>query len=104
VIDPYRLLCRLPIDGGELWGNAAEPWQRADAPAFLADTGPRRHDWLRGRGMSKTGDAVGLILALMLSGRAPVGGHGHWYAADHDQTVFAGCRPRLSRADARSRR
>lgn len=89
MIDPYRLLCRLPIDGGELWGNAAEPWQRTDARAFLADTGPRRHDWLRGRGMSKTGDAVGLILALMLAGRAPVGGHGHWYAADHDQTVFA---------------
>ncbi|UMG94159.1 hypothetical protein [Nocardioides sp. TF02-7] len=50
---------------------------------MLADD-PRRHYALRGRGMSKTTDAAGVALALLLT-RAPARSRSHAYAVDAGQ-------------------
>ncbi|GAA6527957.1 hypothetical protein [Intrasporangium sp. DVR] len=99
--DPYALLCALVLDDGQRWGDVATPWQRADALAVIAAargdadavaTGPaahaaavaRRHNLLRGRGMSKTTDTAALALVLLLT-LAPRRSRSHAYAADADQ-------------------
>jgi hypothetical protein len=78
------LLSGLTLDNGELWGESALPFQRADAEAVLDPDGPRRHFLLRGRGMSKTTDVAGMALALLLT-EAPAGSASYVYAADEDQ-------------------
>ena len=48
---------------------------------------PRRFFWLRARGMSKTGDAAAILLALLLT-EAPPRSRSYCYAADADQAAL----------------
>lgn len=84
--DPFALLAGLPLEDGQLWGDRAQSWQRADARAFFdrSPGAPRRHFLVRGRGLSKTSDLAGVILALLLT-EAPAGSRSYVYAADGDQ-------------------
>jgi hypothetical protein len=84
--DALALLGGLVLEDGRRWAEAAEPFQLADADAALAppDRGPRRHFWLRPRGASKTTDAAGLALALLVTA-APPRSRSHAYAVDADQ-------------------
>lgn len=79
------LLGTLLLEDGRLWWNAAEPWQLADAQAFI-EGAVRRHWWLRARGMSKTTDAAVVILAMLLT-LAPARSRSYCYGADADQAA-----------------
>jgi len=89
----YALLSALVLEDGRTWGEVAEDWQRADALAVIAaalDPGEaRRHNLLRGRGMSKTTDVAALVLALLLT-RAPARSRSHVYAVDAEQAGIFG--------------
>ncbi len=74
----------LVLEDGRRWGEAAFPWQSADARAVLDLVGPRRHFWTRPRGASKTTDAAGVAVAALL-GQAPPAARGYVFAADRDQ-------------------
>ncbi|HVV76333.1 MAG TPA: hypothetical protein VHC43_09885 [Mycobacteriales bacterium] len=82
------ILSGLILEDGRRWGEAAEPAQLEDAAAFISPDGPRRHLWLRARGRSKTLDAAGCALALMLSGELPTGAECYAAAADADQAAL----------------
>ncbi len=83
----FDVVSALRLEDGRHWGDVAEPWQRDDVSAFLADDGPRRHYWLRGRGMSKTGDGAAAALALMAV--APARSRSFLYAVDREQAGIA---------------
>lgn len=94
-LDPYALMAGFRLEDGRSWGEAAHPFQQADAEAILRPGAaepaqhPRRHFVLRGRGMSKTSDVAAMCLALMLT-EAPPRARGHVYAVDAEQaTLFA---------------
>lgn len=74
----------LVLEDGRRWGEAAEPWQSADARAVLDLAGPRRHFWTRPRGASKTSDAAGVAIAVLLE-QAPRGSRSYVLAADREQ-------------------
>jgi hypothetical protein len=80
------LLASLRMEDGRTWGETAVGWQLEDAQAMCApaESGPRRHYCVRPRGGSKTSDAAGVALALMIS-EAPPRSRSYLYAADADQ-------------------
>lgn len=84
--DAYALLCSLALEGGRRWGDAATDWQRDDARAFLdtSDDARRLHFQTRPRGASKTGDAAGNAVAVMLA-QAPPQSRLYALASDRDQ-------------------
>lgn len=82
----YPLVLSLVLEDGRRWGEAAEPWQRADARAIL-DTSPDAPPWhflTRPRGGSKTGDVAAVSLAWLLY-QAEDRARGYGLAADRDQ-------------------
>lgn len=85
--DALALLAQLVLDDGRRWGDAAEPWQRADASAVLeplADD-PTLH-WLgRPKGGSKSTDLAGMSLAWLVE-QAPPMVEGFAVAADEEQS------------------
>ena len=78
------LLFGVRLEDGSCWGERAEPWQIADATAFLDLGGPRSHYWTRPRGASKTTDA-GLVCAVALVEQLPPGARAYVFAGDRDQ-------------------
>ena len=79
------LLSTLVLEDGRRWGEAALPWQWADAMANLAvGSETPYHFQTRPRGASKTADQAGVLLAVMLT-QAPHGGKLYAVAADRDQ-------------------
>lgn len=85
--DPMDLLRAMVLEDGNRWGDRAAEFQRDDAAAIIANTGGRRHNILRGRGMSKTTDVAAVALALLLT-EAPPRSRSHAYAADGDQATI----------------
>jgi phage terminase large subunit-like protein len=83
--DAMALLSALVLEDGRRWGEAAQPFQRADASAVLDLSGPRRHYLTRPRGGSKTTDLGGLGAAVLLE-QAPPGSRSFAFAADRDQS------------------
>jgi hypothetical protein len=77
-------MASLVMESGQAWGDEVEAFQWADVRAVLASGGPRLHYWLRGRGMSKTGDAAALTLVLLLT-EAPPRSRSYCYAVDERQ-------------------
>lgn len=98
-LDPLALLGGLVLEDGRPWAQAAYPWQTDDARAVLTahtaaadstddtEPAPRRHYWLRGRGMSKSSDAAAVALALLLT-EAPARSRSYVYAVDTDQAAL----------------
>lgn len=82
--DTLAVLAALRLEDGRRWGEVATGWQRADAAALIDPGGPRRHWWSRSRGASKTGDAAGALLALLLA-EAPERARAYAFAADRAQ-------------------
>ena len=80
------LLGGLILEDGRRWGDAAMPWQLADARAVLqpGDGEPRQHFLTRPRGGSKTTDLAGICLAALLE-ELPAGSRAYWIASDRDQ-------------------
>ena len=72
------------LEDGRRWGEAAQPWQWADAAAILDECGVPYHYLTRPRGGSKTSDVAAAILAVMLV-QAPRGARLYALAADRDQ-------------------
>jgi phage terminase large subunit-like protein len=85
--DAFHLLSSLRLEDGREWGEAAEPFQVADAAAILSDTGPRLHFLTRPRGSSKTSDLAGVAIALLLE-VLPNRGRGFCFGADQDQAAL----------------
>lgn len=81
---PMELLAAMQLEDGRLWGARAHAFQKEDAAAILLNSQVRRHNILRGRGMSKTTDVAAMTLALLLT-EAPPRSRSHCYAADADQ-------------------
>lgn len=83
-ISPLELLAAMVLEDGQIWGVRAHDFQKSDAAAILSTDGARRHNILRGRGMSKTTDVGAIAIALLLT-EAPPHSRSHCYAADADQ-------------------
>ena len=81
------LLLSLRLDDGRRWGDAAQPWQRADAEAVLAEEGPRSHYLTRPRGGSKTTD-LGAVSTVALVEQLPPRSRSYAAAADRDQAAL----------------
>lgn len=77
------MLASLRLEDGRRWGEAAAPFQVDAARAFLEGE-VRRHFWLRPRGGSKTSDAAGLLLSLLVT-EAPARSRSYCFAVDADQ-------------------
>lgn len=84
--DPYQLLCSLVLEDGRRWGEAAAPFQIADAKAFL-DGPARRHNWLRPRGSAKSTDAGALLLVDIICCAGPRS-RSYLLAVDEDQAAL----------------
>jgi hypothetical protein len=86
--DALELLGGLVCEEGSTWAEQAAGFQHADAAAVCAapDAGPRRHFIVRPRGASKTTDAAGVALALMVS-EAPKRSRSYIYAVDQEQAA-----------------
>ncbi len=83
-ITPLALLSAFQLEDGRRWGEVAEVFQREDAAAVFDQGAVRRHNLLRGRGMSKTTDVAGVALALLLT-QAPARSRSYIYASDTEQ-------------------
>ncbi len=80
------LLAGLVLDDGRRWGDAAEPWQWADARAVLE--GPQRLAYItRPRGASKTTDLAGIGIAALVE-QLPPASRSYAVAADRDQAAL----------------
>lgn len=80
------LLASLVLDDGRRWGEAARPWQWADATAVLE--GPRRLAYItRPRGASKTTDLAGVATAALVE-QLPPASRSYAVAADRDQAAL----------------
>ena len=79
-----ELLRGLRLEDGRRWGDAAQPWQRADAEAILDTDGPRSHYLTRPRGASKTTD-LGAVAIAALVAQLPARSRSYAAAADRDQ-------------------
>lgn len=81
-----EFLAGLTLDDGSKWGEAATPWQLADARAVLApEDGAARLHWLsRPKGGSKSTDAAAMSLAW-LDTQAPALAEGFAVASDEEQ-------------------
>jgi phage terminase large subunit-like protein len=84
VSDPLALWSGLRLGDGRLLGEAAEPWQKDDAQAILAEDGPRLHYVTRPRGGSKTSDLAAVLVVALLE-QVPPGGRCYAFAVDRDQ-------------------
>jgi hypothetical protein len=84
VSDALELLGGLVTEEGSTWAEQAAGFQHCDAAAVCA--GPRRHFIVRPRGASKTTDAAGIALALMVS-EAPKRSRSYIYAVDQEQAA-----------------
>jgi hypothetical protein len=80
------LLSSLRLENGRRWGEAAEPFQWADARAVLDTTAdaPLQHFLTRPRGASKTSDLGGIAIAALLTQLA-ARSSSYAVAADRDQ-------------------
>jgi hypothetical protein len=79
------LLSSLVLEDGRMWAQAATPEQRADAAAVLDEhSAVRFHLEVRSRGYSKTTDAGGIALAVLLA-QAPPRSRSYVVAADQAQ-------------------
>jgi phage terminase large subunit-like protein len=76
----------LVLENGSRWGEAAQPWQWADARAVLepGSDDPRSHFLTRPRGASKTTDLAGVATAALLTQLAPAA-RAYAVASDADQ-------------------
>jgi hypothetical protein len=83
VSDPLALWGGLRLADGRMLGEAAEPFQKDDAAAILADDGPRLHYLTRPRGGSKTTDLAAAAIAALLE-QLPAGGRAYAFAVDAD--------------------
>jgi hypothetical protein len=90
VTDALTLLAGFVLDTGHRWGETALPFQWDDVRSVLdvQQGAPRRHFWLRARGMSKTTDAAAVALALLVT-EAPPRSRSYCYASDEDQASLA---------------
>jgi phage terminase large subunit-like protein len=82
--DAFVLLSSLTLEDGRAWGAAAEQFQRDDAAAILAESGPRMHFLTRPRGASKTSDLAAVSIAWLLE-QSPARGRAFAFAVDADQ-------------------
>ena len=80
------VLSALRLEDDRPWGEAASPVQWTDAAGFLAEDSPPYWYVTRARGYSKTSDAAGMALGLMLT--AGPGWRGYWVAADAEQAAL----------------
>ncbi len=78
-----ELLASLPVEGG-VWADQASDFQRADAQAVFAPSGPRFHFLTRPRGGRKSTDAAGMAVALHIT-EAPPGATSFVVASDAAQ-------------------
>jgi hypothetical protein len=78
------LVAALVLEDGRRWGDAAHPWQWADARAVLDRSGPRMHALTRPRGASKTTD-LAAVAVVILAAQAPAASRSYWIAVDADQ-------------------
>jgi hypothetical protein len=81
-----ELLGGLVCEDERTWAEQVDEFQHRDASAICADPGegPRRHFIVRPRGASKTSDAAGIALSLLIS-EAPKRSRSYIYAVDADQ-------------------
>lgn len=86
MIDPWAVMTALRLEDGRVWADAATELQLADARAAIEGAEPFGY-WTRSRGYSKTGDAAGVLLSLLIA--APPGARLYWLAADADQGTLA---------------
>jgi hypothetical protein len=84
--DALDLLGGLVLDDERTWAEAASAFQLDDAAAICDPTGPRRHFLVRPRGASKTTDAAGVALSLLVT-EAPARSRSYAYAVDQDQAT-----------------
>jgi hypothetical protein len=77
----------LVLEDGRRWGEAAEPWQRADAEAILDQSGARLHYLTRPRGASKTTDLAAVAIAALVTQLSPRS-RSYAAAADRDQAAL----------------
>ena len=84
--DALDLLGALVLEDGRRWGDAAEPFQWADAQAVLepGPEDPRSHFLTRPRGASKTSDLAGVAASALLTQLRPQA-RAYAVAADADQ-------------------
>ena len=84
--DAHDLLGGLVLEDGRRWGDAAQPWQWADAQAVLepGPDDPRSHFLTRPRGASKTSDLAGVAVSALLTQLRPQA-RAYAVAADADQ-------------------
>lgn len=85
--EALELLGGLVLDSADTWGDAAHPWQLADAEGVLGAGGPAWSYMLRARGMSKTTDVAGLALTLLVT-EAPPRSRSYAYAVDRGQALL----------------
>lgn len=86
--DPaHDLLNSLVLEDGRRWGDAATPWQVADAHAVLNLSGPRFHYLTRPRGASKTTDLGAVAIAALVT-QLPARSRSYAAAADRDQAAL----------------
>lgn len=83
-LDALDVLSALVLEDGRLWGEAATPFQLADARAVLDTSAPPYQFLTRSRGSSKTSDLAGVAIAVLLT-QAPPGSRSYALAADRDQ-------------------
>ncbi|MGD0166862.1 MAG: terminase large subunit, partial [Gaiellaceae bacterium] len=81
------LLNALILEDGRRWGDAATPWQVADAHAVLDLAGPRFHYLTRPRGASKTTDLSAVAIAALVT-QLPARSRSYAAAADRDQAAL----------------
>ncbi len=85
-VSAVDLLASLVLEDGRRWGEAAEPWQWADARAVLE--GQRRLAFItRPRGASKTTDLAGIGIAALVE-QLPAASRSYAAAADRDQAAL----------------
>lgn len=84
--EAFDYLCAMRLEGEIPWGEAASRVQLDDAHAVLDGEKPY-HFCTRSRGYSKTTDAAGESLAMLMT--APDHSRLYWLAADRDQGLLA---------------
>ena len=81
------LMAALRLEDGRPWGEAAAPFQIADAIAIFSDERPHWHFLTRARGGSKTTDIAAVALSWLVK-EAPPLANGHVVASSTDQASY----------------